>query len=143
MSLRAKFKLMVGVAAVSLIALSVCWIQNQHSTLLSEKMQKTKNLVEVPYTLIEHAYELEQGGKLTRQEAQQRVIAEVRSIRYDGSNYFWINDEQPTMILHPMKPELDGKDLSSRSVDGVGHVAARISDLVEEIKELALRVTPA
>jgi methyl-accepting chemotaxis protein len=113
MSLKTKFRIMVGVGATSLIAISACWIQNQHSTLLSEKMQKTKNLVEVPYSMIEREYELEKAGKVTRQEAQQQVIARIRGLRYDGSNYFWINDQHPTMVLHPMKPELDGKDLTT------------------------------
>jgi methyl-accepting chemotaxis protein len=31
---------------------------------------------------------------------------------YDGTNYFWINDMHPTMVMHPIKPELKGKDLS-------------------------------
>jgi diguanylate cyclase (GGDEF)-like protein/PAS domain S-box-containing protein len=33
-------------------------------------------------------------------------------MRYDGSEYFWINDLQPRMVMHPVMPELDGKDLS-------------------------------
>jgi methyl-accepting chemotaxis protein len=33
-------------------------------------------------------------------------------MRYEGNNYFWINDEHPTMIMHPMKPELNGTDLT-------------------------------
>mgnify|MGYP000114924601 CR=1 FL=1 len=27
--------------------------------------------------------------------------------------YFWINDFTPTMIMHPIKPALNGKNLSS------------------------------
>ena len=33
-------------------------------------------------------------------------------MRYDKSEYFWINDMHPRMVMHPTKPELDGKDLS-------------------------------
>ena len=33
-------------------------------------------------------------------------------MRYGNDDYFWINDSHPTMVMHPMKPELDGKDLS-------------------------------
>jgi methyl-accepting chemotaxis protein len=34
-------------------------------------------------------------------------------MRYGGTNYFWINDDHPTMIVHPIKPQLDGTDLTS------------------------------
>ena len=46
---------------------------------------------------------------------QKEDIAQfIGTIRYGTGNkdYFWINDMHPTMIMHPFKPELDGKDLS-------------------------------
>ena len=36
----------------------------------------------------------------------------VRDLRYAGQEYFWINDLQPRMIMHPANPKLDGQDLS-------------------------------
>jgi methyl-accepting chemotaxis protein len=38
----------------------------------------------------------------------------IAQLRYGprGKDYFWINDMAPRMIMHPIKPELDGKDLS-------------------------------
>ncbi|MCP4314036.1 MAG: methyl-accepting chemotaxis protein, partial [Bacteroidetes bacterium] len=36
----------------------------------------------------------------------------IKTMRYDGNNYFWINDMYPKMVLHPIKPALEGKDLS-------------------------------
>jgi hypothetical protein len=47
MSLGAKFKIMVAVAAAGLLAVAGFWISGQRSTMLSEKEQKTKNLVEI------------------------------------------------------------------------------------------------
>ncbi|MGR6466150.1 methyl-accepting chemotaxis protein [Rhizobium sp. PAMB 3182] len=58
-------------------------------------------------------YKLEQSGQLTREQAQAEAMAAVGAMRYGGgSGYFWINDMQPKMIMHPIKPELVGKDLS-------------------------------
>ena len=36
----------------------------------------------------------------------------VRNMRYDNTEYFWINDLNAVIVMHPIKPELDGKDLS-------------------------------
>ena len=113
MDLKTKFRIMGAIAAVGLITLAGFWISSQRSALVSERMLKTKNLVEVPYSIMERQHQLELDGKISRQEAQQRALEAIRSMRYEGSNYFWINDEHPTMIMHPMKPELDGKDLTS------------------------------
>jgi methyl-accepting chemotaxis protein len=112
MSLKTKFRLMVAVAAAGLLALAGAWIEGQHSTLLGEKKQKARNLIEVPYSVLAGQYRLEQEGKISRSEAQGRALEIIRGMRYETNNYFWINDEHPTMIMHPMKPELDGKDLT-------------------------------
>jgi methyl-accepting chemotaxis protein len=33
-------------------------------------------------------------------------------MRYGNDDYFWVNDLQPKLIMHPVKPELIGRDLS-------------------------------
>jgi len=113
MTLKTKFRVMIAVSAGGLLAVAGFWILGQRSSMLSEKRQKTKNLVEVPYSIIERQYQLETDGKISRIEAQRAAMEAIRTMRYEGSNYFWINDEHPTMIMHPMKPGLDGTDLSS------------------------------
>ncbi len=56
---------------------------------------------------------MEKSGALTRDVAQQQAKAIIASMRYDnGSGYFWINDMGPKMVMHPIKPELVGTDLS-------------------------------
>jgi len=45
------------------------------------------------------------------EEAQNIAKKRVKELRYEGSNYFWINDMTPRMVMHPAKPALDGKSL--------------------------------
>lgn len=44
--------------------------------------------------------------------AQSFAAAKIGALRYSDDHYFWINDETPTMVVHPIQPELDGTDLS-------------------------------
>lgn len=83
-----------------------------NDVLLSEKQQKTKNLVEAAHSIIESHYKAFKTGKITENEAKKTAIKAVMSIRYDKDNYFWINDEKAVMIAHAAKPLLNGKDLS-------------------------------
>jgi methyl-accepting chemotaxis protein len=51
---------------------------------------------------------------LSEQELKDMIIEVVKSYRYNnGIGYFWINDFTPDMIMHPIKPSLDGKNLSN------------------------------
>ena len=95
---------MVGISCYSLVS-------SKHD-LLKEKELKTRHLVESAYSVIDSFYKLSKDGKMTEQEAKSLAMSTVGSMRYEGKEYFWINDMHPTMIMHPMKPELNGKDLS-------------------------------
>jgi methyl-accepting chemotaxis protein len=44
-------------------------------------------------------------------EAQKAALAELATLRYGGQEYFWVNDMTPTMVMHPIKLELNRKEL--------------------------------
>lgn len=51
--------------------------------------------------------QLEEGGK--------SAILAINDMRYEccgEPNYVWINDFKPKMIIHPLKPNMNGMDLS-------------------------------
>jgi methyl-accepting chemotaxis protein len=53
------------------------------------------------------------AGSVTREAAQAAALAELKGLRYGGSEYFWVNDMGPRMLMHPTRPELDGKDVGA------------------------------
>jgi len=110
--LKTKFKLLVAVAALGLSGMGVCWMTSERTQLMNEKQAQIQNLTEMGYSILTYYHGLEQSGKLTPAEAQSRALDDIRGMRYAGDGYLWINDMQPKMIMHPMKPELNGKDLS-------------------------------
>lgn len=112
MSISQKLLLMIGVAVAGLLALSGVWLSGEWSRILAEKQEKCRGLLEVPYSLVVKYHQLEAEGKLSRAEAQGRALDDIRVLRYDETNYFWINDLHPTMIMHPVNAKLDGKDLT-------------------------------
>ncbi len=43
--------------------------------------------------------------------AKEKIKTLVKAFRYHGNDYVWINDMKGVMIMHPIKPQLDGKNL--------------------------------
>lgn len=82
------------------------------STIAQDRDVQTKSVVETALGVVKYFGSLEEQGTLTRAQAQQQAIAALKAFRYNDDEYFWINDMGPRMIMHPMKPELDGTDLS-------------------------------
>ncbi|MDQ8203074.1 cache domain-containing protein [Pelagicoccus sp. SDUM812003] len=77
-----------------------------------EKKAKTQNLVESAAGIIDFYVNESQSGRMGKEAAQEAAKAMLATLRYDNSNYFWVNDLHPNMIMHPMKPQLNGQDLS-------------------------------
>jgi len=72
---------------------------------------KLKNLTETACNIVQYYYDQSQKGLLTEAQAKEYAKLEIRNLRYDGKEYFWINDYTPTMIMHPTRPELNGQYL--------------------------------
>jgi methyl-accepting chemotaxis protein len=108
-----RFAMLVGIVIFGLIVLSVSSLNNQYKALKYEQYLKTQNVVETAYSIIEHFHTLEQNNTLTQQQAQTQAMNAIRALRYDKTNYFWINNYQPEMVMPPIKPALEGKDLTN------------------------------
>lgn len=100
------------VAIAMLFVLGLLMIQQVRNDLYQGKQVMTQNIVETARGVLDHYHQLESNGRLTKAEAQKAAMDQIRILRYGHDDYFWINDLQPVMVMHPMKPELEGKDLS-------------------------------
>ncbi|MCF7501588.1 MULTISPECIES: methyl-accepting chemotaxis protein [unclassified Pseudoalteromonas] len=115
-----RLAMLVSVVVIGLIFLSISSLTQQYESLEQEQYIKTQNLVESAHSIIEHNYALFTEGKLSEEQAKQAALQTISALRYDNNNYFWINDYQPVMVMHPFKPELNGKSLAgSKDPDGV------------------------
>ncbi len=46
-------------------------------------------------------------------EMKGEALRQVAKMRLSDGNYFWINDMTPKMVMHPIKPALDGKNVGA------------------------------
>lgn len=99
-------------AVAMLFVLGLLMIQQVRTDLYKGKQVMTQNIVETANGILSHYQQLEANGTLSTAEAQKAAMDQIRQLRYGQNDYFWINDMKPTMLMHPMKPELDGQDLS-------------------------------
>lgn len=117
-SIQTRLIVIVVLFAIGIAALAALASTRMEGRILTERKDATRSVVQTALGVLTH-YGQEEAGRLTTEEAQSAALAAVEQLRYSGTEYFWINDMAPTMIMHPMKPELDGTDLStSEDPDG-------------------------
>ena len=120
-SMKIGTRMLIIVAGAILAALLVgaFGLTELRSNMLEDRKAKTKNLVESTISLIGHFHAMEQSGEMTTEQAQNAAKAAVAALRYDETNYFFVFDYTPVVLIHDIKKDLVGKNLSD-AVDGSG-----------------------
>ncbi len=97
-----------------LVAIWALILPSFEQTLLDRKREMIRELTNSAWSILASYERDEQNGLLTREQAQSLAITRVESLRYgpEGKDYFWIQDLQPRMIMHPYRPDLNGQDVS-------------------------------
>ena len=106
---------------IFIFILAISWVYIGYRNQIFKTAElKLKAAVETAVGIIDHNSQLASEGILTVEQAQNNAKETIKNLRLEqGKLYFWINDTQPRMIMHPIKPALDGNDLS-RSADPTG-----------------------
>jgi len=106
-----KLWLINGMAIAALLGVTFFLLRGQQQVMRADRERATRYAVETAAGLVESLGKAAAKGSLTREQAQQRAIEQLRGMRYGSGEYFWINDLTPRMVMHPAKPELEGQEL--------------------------------
>ncbi|MCU7814195.1 MAG: methyl-accepting chemotaxis protein [Candidatus Thiodiazotropha sp. (ex Rostrolucina anterorostrata)] len=104
--------LLIVLASIGIMAVTIASLFQTHTGLMAEKSVQTRHLVETAHSILSNFHALSEQGKMDVSTAKKSALQSISTLRYDESNYFWINDMHPKMVMHPIKPKLNGKDLS-------------------------------
>jgi methyl-accepting chemotaxis protein len=107
------FSLIILSALPIVLLIAFYILPTMKENLLLEKKTAIQNVISVGYGIIESNEKKSSSGLISEQEAKDNAMQQLKSIRYSAGEYFWINDMTNKMVMHPIKPELDGTDMSS------------------------------
>ena len=98
-------------AVLGIIFLASVFLFSERHLIMKERENGVRQTVETVNSLAVYYHALATNGSLPEAEAKKQAIAAIKSLRYSKDEYFWINDADALMLMHPIKPELDGKNL--------------------------------
>ena len=113
MTVGRKIYALIGLSFVGLIGIGVLDSGELASGLRQQKQIELKHLSDLALGIVKEEQAAAQKGDIAVADAQKRAMARLATLRYGNNDYFWINDMQPRMVMHPIKPEMNGSDLST------------------------------
>lgn len=105
-----KLTLLIGLLFTTLMLIELNSVYRLYHELLTARKAQVQEQVQSAYSLLEHYHK--QTPVLGEGEAQSRALAAVASLRYGSNGYFWINDLNHKLVMHPIKSSLIGKDMT-------------------------------
>ncbi|CCN72601.1 methyl-accepting chemotaxis protein [Vibrio nigripulchritudo] len=130
LNVSAKIRLIIVVASLMIFGAKLFSALNLKDQMIVERKQAAEALVQSGISQINQIEKLVTRGSLTFEEGQQQARELIKNKRYGSNGYFWLNDLNGVMVMHPIKPELDGKNM-------VAHSTSYISDAFRQFVETA------
>ena len=113
LSIARRLAILIASAMLGVIVLAGVFLLSERTLMMQERQSAVQHNVEIAHGVLAQFQALATQGKMSQDEAKQQALGVIRGLRYGGSEYFWVNDMHPTMIMHPIKPEMDGTDIST------------------------------
>ena len=107
-----RISMLIALSALGLAIVAGVMLVDLRGSLVDQKRNELRQLVESAVAIAAANHRRVEAGEITEEEAQRLALTAIGDIRYNSSDYLWVNDMQPAMVMHPIKPELNGKDLS-------------------------------
>ena len=113
MTVGRKIYALIGLSFIGLLGVAFFESRELASSLDQQKQIELRHLGDVALGIIKEEHAAAQKGGVSDADAQKRAMARIAALRYGNNDYYWINDMHPKMVMHPIKPEMNGNDLSA------------------------------
>lgn len=127
-SIKVSYKLwgLIATLVTLLIVFSAMAYSELHSELLNARQLQVKEQVDSAYSLVK--YYGDQAAIIGEAQAKQSALKALSALRFGDEGYFWVNDMQTKLLMHPFKPEITGKSMANvTDVNGFHHWQEMVS----------------
>jgi methyl-accepting chemotaxis protein len=113
MTVGRKIYALIGLSFIGLLGVAILDSRELASSLKQQKGIELQHLTDLALGIVKEEHAAAQKGDIAVADAQKRALARIAALRYGSNDYFWVNDMQPRMVMHPIKPEMNGNDIST------------------------------
>jgi len=134
-SISSKLMAIMGtIVLASFILVNLLALSKIEDNIVQDKRDMTRRLVQTNLNVLEHFYQKHQHGQLSEPEAKSLAVETIKNSFYGPGNkdYFWINDLDHVIVMHPYKPSLEGQDVSGVQDKKGNYLFRQMVDTVKE-----------
>lgn len=96
-----RLHLVTAITVVSFLGLLGIFYLITSQRMKDDRLAMLRSIVDAASAIATADEAAVQAGRLSPQQARHHAAEAIRAIRYQGSEYIWINDMTPRMVMHP------------------------------------------
>jgi methyl-accepting chemotaxis protein len=112
LTIRRKIWLLVGLMVPALAIMVVLAAGVIHRSMVDDRIDKVRSIVDTSYGLVKQAQDDVAAGKITHDQALERVRNELHAMRYGQGDYVLVSTLDGVVLAHGGNPALEGQNLS-------------------------------
>ncbi|GAA5175516.1 methyl-accepting chemotaxis protein [Niveibacterium umoris] len=109
LSLKTRLMVLVAVALLGMLFLAALQIVHLRTQLLEDRKLTLTSAVDIAYSVVAGLQARVEKGELQKDQAQELAKQALKSMRYQGKEYFYVYDSKGNGVAHPIRPEYEGK----------------------------------
>ncbi|WP_370675670.1 cache domain-containing protein [Pleomorphomonas sp. PLEO] len=130
-SIAGRFYALIALAVLAVAGVAGLSTYELTATNRVHRTETLRSITDGALSSVGHFADLAKSGTLDEATAKKEALATLSAMRYDGNEYFFVIDFDAHMVMHPIKPELDGKDLSASTDPAGAHLFKDMAQLAQ------------
>jgi len=126
-----KLWLLIACAVAGIASLTTVFLLSERTLIMAERQDAIRQEIETAHSVLAHYENLATKGEIPLEVAKTRALDAVRAMRFGDGNYYFIFDTGLHMLMQPIKPELEGKDLSDNKDPNGKRLFVEMADVVK------------
>ena len=111
-SIVTKLNGLVVLAIIGQIIASTYQLYEFRTAIWEQRQAALKDLAGTAMSVVAVEHALFKDGKQSEEAARATAAQRLAKLRYGNNEYFFISDLDARMVMHPTRPDFDGKDMS-------------------------------
>ena len=126
-----KIGLIILAALIGMSAVFFGALKTLDTEVLDGRKDKVRELVASTIGVLA-TYEGEvKAGRMSEDDAKAAALRDIKGMRFGNNDYFWVQSLAGKIVMHPIKPDLDGKDVSAITDSAGQPLLQRLNDEVK------------
>jgi methyl-accepting chemotaxis protein len=121
--------LLTLITGLGIACVAAGFLLSERSLIGDERGRAVRQAVEVAAGVVARYEQLAASGALPLEQAKHEALETLRTLRYDDQEYFWVNDMQPRMLMHPTSAKLEGKEVGAIADPNGMHLFVAMVDI--------------